>query len=41
MNDMMNFNDRKNKKRLQIGILIVVIILVAAMVIPMVLQYLL
>ena len=37
----MNFNDRKNKKRLQIGILIVVIILVAAMVIPMVLQYLL
>ncbi len=38
---MMNFNDRKNKKRLQIGILIVVIILVAAMVIPMVLQYLL
>ena len=38
---MMNFNDRKTKKRLQIGILIVVIILVAAMVIPAILQYLL
>ena len=38
---MMNFNDRKTKKRLQVGILIVVIILVAAMVIPMILQYLL
>ena len=37
---MMNLHNQKTKKRLQIGILIVVIILVAAMVIPMVLQYL-